>query len=130
MGNTSLNISLPEGLKAFVKERVQQAHYSTPSDYVRDLIRADQKRQAKEKLDQLLLEGLETASEEVTPEYLEQLRHDIQALIKPHKISMRLRIVQRTRARQDILDLIAYIAMINPGQPRTCLPPTRKPSRF
>jgi antitoxin ParD1/3/4 len=81
MGNTSLNISLPEGLKAFVKERVQQAHYSTPSDYVRDLIRADQKRQAKEKLDQLLLEGLEAASEEVTPEYLEQLRHDIQALI-------------------------------------------------
>jgi putative addiction module CopG family antidote len=63
MGNTSLNISLPEGLKAFVKERVAQAHYSTPSDYVRALIRADQKRQAKEKLDQLLLAGLETASE-------------------------------------------------------------------
>jgi antitoxin ParD1/3/4 len=81
MGNTSLNVSLPEGLKAFVKDRVAEGRYSTPSDYVRELIRSDQKRQAKERLDQLLLEGLETPAEEVSPEYLEQLRRDVREVI-------------------------------------------------
>ena len=81
MSNTSLNVSLPQGLKTFVKERVAQANYSTPSDYVRDLIRADQKRQAQEQLDQLLLEGLETPAEEVSIEYLEELRRDVRELL-------------------------------------------------
>ena len=81
MGNTSLNVSLPEGLKAFVKDRVAEGRYSTPSDYVRELIRSDQKRQAQERLDHLLLEGLETPAEEVSPEYLEDLRRDVREVI-------------------------------------------------
>jgi antitoxin ParD1/3/4 len=81
MGNTSLNVSLPEGLKAFVKEQVAEGRYSTPSDYVRELIRSDQKRQAKERLDQLLLEGLDSPAEEVSPEYLEELRRDVREVI-------------------------------------------------
>jgi antitoxin ParD1/3/4 len=81
MGNTSLNISLPEGMKSFVKERVAEGRHSTPSDYVRELIRLDQKRQAKERLDQLLLEGLASPAEEVSPEYLEELRRDVRELI-------------------------------------------------
>jgi antitoxin ParD1/3/4 len=89
MGNTSLNISLPQGLKTFVKEQVAKGGYSTPSDYVRDLIRSDQKRQAKEQLDQLLLAGVESPAEEVTPEYLERLRSDAAKVIaknKPQKV--------------------------------------------
>ena len=34
-----MNISLPEALKRFVKERTKGANYSNPSDYVRSLIR-------------------------------------------------------------------------------------------
>lgn len=60
MTTTSLNISLPEALKEFVHERVAEKTYSNPSDYVRALIREDQKRRAEEKLEQLLLEGLES----------------------------------------------------------------------
>ena len=60
MATTSLNISLPEALKEFVHERVAEQAYSNPSDYIRALIRADQKRRAEEKLEQLLLEGLES----------------------------------------------------------------------
>lgn len=45
-----MNISLPETLKRFVKERTKAANYSNPSDYVRALIREDQRRQAAEKL--------------------------------------------------------------------------------
>jgi antitoxin ParD1/3/4 len=54
---TSMNISLPEELKEYVEERTHSG-YSTPSEYVRELIREDQKRRAKERLDALLFEGL------------------------------------------------------------------------
>lgn len=81
MANTSLNISLPEALKDYVKERVAEEHYSTPSDFVRALIREDQKRRAREQLDQLLLQGLKSTPEEVTPEYLAELRQEAQEVI-------------------------------------------------
>ena len=54
---TSMNVSLPEELKQFAEEQTKHG-YSTPSEYVRELIREDQKRKAKERLDALLLEGL------------------------------------------------------------------------
>jgi antitoxin ParD1/3/4 len=57
MSMTSMNISLPEELKEYVEERIHSG-YSTPSEYVRELIREDQKRRAKERLEALLLEGL------------------------------------------------------------------------
>ena len=52
-----MNVSLPEELKEFAEAQTKRG-YSTPSEYVRELIREDQKRKAKEKLDQLLLDGL------------------------------------------------------------------------
>jgi antitoxin ParD1/3/4 len=54
---TSMNVSLPEELKEYVEAQTRQG-YSTPSEYVRELIREDQKRRAREKLDSLLLDGL------------------------------------------------------------------------
>ncbi|MDO9103662.1 MAG: hypothetical protein Q7U57_01740 [Methylovulum sp.] len=56
--NTTLHISLPETLKQYVKERVDEEHFSNPSDYIRVLIREDQKRRDEKKLEQMLLEGL------------------------------------------------------------------------
>jgi antitoxin ParD1/3/4 len=55
---TSLNISLPESLKEFVEDQVERGGYSTPSEYVRELIRVDQKRRAEERLEEMLLQGL------------------------------------------------------------------------
>jgi antitoxin ParD1/3/4 len=59
MSMTSMNVSLPEELKQYAEEQTKHG-YSTPSEYVRELIREDQKRRAKEKLNALLLEGLES----------------------------------------------------------------------
>lgn len=56
----SINISLPESLLAFLKEQVKKYGYSTASEYMRDLLRAARERKANERLDQLLLEGLES----------------------------------------------------------------------
>lgn len=64
MGMTSMNVSLPEELKEYVESQTKTG-YSTPSEYVRELIRNDQRRRAKEKLDALLAEGL-SSGEPVT----------------------------------------------------------------
>ena len=56
MSMTSLNISLPSSLKDFVEAQVQSSGFSTPSEYIRNLVRDDQKRRAEEKLEALLLE--------------------------------------------------------------------------
>ena len=40
---TSTNVSLPEELKDYVEAQTRR-DYSTPSEYVRELIREDQKR--------------------------------------------------------------------------------------
>ena len=37
-----LNVSLPDSLKAWTDARVAEGRFSSPSDYVRDLIRRDQ----------------------------------------------------------------------------------------
>ena len=60
MSQESMNIALPEGMKDFVLQQVSEGGYSTASEYVRELIRADQKRKADERLETLLLAGLDS----------------------------------------------------------------------
>lgn len=55
---STMNISLPDALKAFVDEQVAQRGYGTSSEYVRDLIRRDQDRR---RLHGLLLDGARSA---------------------------------------------------------------------
>lgn len=54
----TMNISLPEQLKQFVDGQISKGRYSSVSEYVRELIRADEKLKAEEQLEALLLEGL------------------------------------------------------------------------
>jgi antitoxin ParD1/3/4 len=75
---TSLNISLPQPLKDFVEEQVSKGGFSTPSEYIRALLREDQKRRAEEKLEALLLEGLNSGDPiEITSEYWEKKRNEL-----------------------------------------------------
>lgn len=53
---TSLNISLPNALKAYVEGQVASGDWSTPSEYVRELIRRDKQRRLAE-LEQGLLQA-------------------------------------------------------------------------
>ena len=57
---TTMNISLPDSMKAFVDVQIQERGYGSSSEYVRDLIRNDQIRQAEQRLSALLQEGLES----------------------------------------------------------------------
>ena len=56
----SMTISLPHHLKAWVEGQVAEGRYASFSEYVRDLIRADEKAKAQSRLEDLLLEGLES----------------------------------------------------------------------
>lgn len=58
----SMNISLPDSMRIYVENQVASGGYSTASEYFRQLVRADQKRQANERLEALLLEGLESGT--------------------------------------------------------------------
>jgi antitoxin ParD1/3/4 len=72
---STMNVSLPDGLKAFVDEQVSQRGYGTSSEYIRELIRKDQDRQH---LRRLLGSG--AASEPTTPvdeAYFEGLRRGV-----------------------------------------------------
>jgi putative addiction module CopG family antidote len=55
-----MSISLPKHLKEHVKQRTIQAHFGTPSDYIRGLIREDLKRFEQEQLEAELIRGLKS----------------------------------------------------------------------
>ena len=57
---TTLNISLPEAMRAFIEQKVAQGSYGSASEYIRQLVREDQQRAAKERSELLLMEGLES----------------------------------------------------------------------
>jgi antitoxin ParD1/3/4 len=55
-----MNVSLPDQLKEFVDNQVGSGRYGTVSEYVRELIREDERRKSQEKLEALLMEGLQS----------------------------------------------------------------------
>lgn len=61
--STTLNISLPTPLKAFVEEQTAEHGYTSASEYIRELIRAARRRRTRgHELETLLLEGLESGA--------------------------------------------------------------------
>ena len=56
---STMNISLPDALKAFVDQQVNMRGYGTSSEYVRELIRKDQDIQ---RLREMLLDGAGSAT--------------------------------------------------------------------
>lgn len=55
---TTMNIALPEGLRHYVAERVASGQYGNTSEYIRELIRRDQRELGIARLHALLEEGL------------------------------------------------------------------------
>ncbi len=73
----SMNISLPEPLKEFVDEQVDSGRYSSVSEYVRELIRDDERRKSQDKLEAFLLEGIRSGEPtEMTRQDWEQVRRE------------------------------------------------------
>ncbi|MDX9787695.1 MAG: type II toxin-antitoxin system ParD family antitoxin [Desulfobacterales bacterium] len=71
----TLNVSMPDELRAFVEARVNTGEYQSASDYLRDLIRHD-----CEEIDRLLMEGIESGKS--SPLDLSSLQKKARALLK------------------------------------------------
>lgn len=72
---STMNISLPEALKAFVDKQVSERGYGTSSEYLRELIRKDQDRT---RLRGMLVKGAASRpGPEAGPEYFEGLRSSL-----------------------------------------------------
>ena len=71
-----MNISIPDQLKTWVESRVADGTYASSSDYVRDLVRQDQRE--RQRLDWLRAEiqaGIDSGVSDIDPfEQIEQLR--------------------------------------------------------
>jgi len=81
----SMNISLPDPLKQFVDGQIATGRYSSVSEYVRELIRADEKRKAEEVLETKLLEGLNSVETELTQEDWSAIRREALSKIEERK---------------------------------------------
>lgn len=85
---TSMTVSLPASQKDYVREQAAVTGCSTPSEYIRRLIHADQKAREQEELELKILEGLDSPAREMTGKAWSALRQ-----------SLRNRLTKRRKAR-------------------------------
>ncbi len=78
----SMNISLPDPMKEFVDGQIAKGRYSSVSEYMRELIRADEIRKAKDQLEGLLLEGLQGEKVALTRADWQTIRKEALAHLK------------------------------------------------
>jgi antitoxin ParD1/3/4 len=81
----SMNISLPDTLKQYVDGQISTGRYSSASEYVRELIRADEKRKAEEQLEAKLLEGLSSAESPLTADDWSAIRKEALTKVQARK---------------------------------------------
>jgi antitoxin ParD1/3/4 len=78
---TTMNISLPEEMKAFIEAQMATEGYASASEYLRALIRDAQKRRARQDLEAKLLEGLNGPVVEMTVEDWDSIERDAEDLV-------------------------------------------------
>lgn len=83
----TMNISLPDSLKAFAQAQTETNSYSNPSDYVRSLIREDkEKKEAQHRIESLLLEGLDSGDAiSLDDQYWSNKKAQLHATLKKKK---------------------------------------------
>lgn len=66
---STMNVSLPDLMKAWVEDQIKTGHYSNASDYVRALIRRDQEyKDRRELLIKALIAGERSGESEMSVE--------------------------------------------------------------
>jgi antitoxin ParD1/3/4 len=72
----TMNVSLPDEMKAFVEAQAAKEGFGTTSEYLRSVIRDVQKRQAKQDLEAKLLEGLQSPAVPMTREEWDSIERE------------------------------------------------------
>ncbi|MCO5067832.1 MAG: type II toxin-antitoxin system ParD family antitoxin [Kiritimatiellae bacterium] len=77
-----MNITLPDEMKDFVSTEIKQGGYSSASEFIRALIRAYQEKKETEKLERLLLQGLEGGMTPFTKSDMKDIRKRARARLR------------------------------------------------
>jgi len=76
----SLNILLPRSIKDFIDQQVANEGFSTPSEYLCELVMDAKDRLVEEQIEQMLIEALDSGEPiEVTPDYWQNKRAELLA---------------------------------------------------
>ena len=87
---TTVTISLPESLRAFIDHQLATKGYGNVSEYFRSLLREAQKEEEDGRLEALLLEGLASGDDvPVTPEFWKDLKAEARKIAAKHKARAR-----------------------------------------
>ncbi len=74
----TMNISVPDEMKAFVEAQMTREGYASASEYLRALIREAQRRQAKRALEAKFQEAMESGpATPMTPDDWQQLERNV-----------------------------------------------------
>ena len=72
-------ITLPDSQRVYVEEQIQLGGYNNASEYFSNLVQQELERQAKERLETMLIEGIESGPAELmTAEDWEEIRRKVQ----------------------------------------------------
>lgn len=78
MATEALNVSLPEQLRGFVDAQVSSGSYGSASEFIRELLRNEQRRLAKDNLTAFIQSGLDSGDVKAwTPERFDSLRQSL-----------------------------------------------------
>jgi antitoxin ParD1/3/4 len=76
---TTMTISLPDEMKAFIEQQITAGSFSSASEFIRQLVREEQKRAEQDRMERKLLDGLESGQPiRATDEYWRKLRKRIE----------------------------------------------------
>lgn len=81
---TTITISLPDSLKAFVEAEVSTKGFGNVSEYFRGLIRDAQSKAQQAQLEALLLEGLASKAIPLDASFRASLQNKVEAIIARH----------------------------------------------
>ena len=70
----ALHVTITPEQQTYLQHRLEAGEFATASEYVRSLIREDQRRQAQDQLEAKLLASLDTEATELDDEALDALR--------------------------------------------------------
>lgn len=82
---TTITISLPDSLKAFVEAQLTTKGYGNVSEYFRSLLREAQEKERDARLEALLLEGLASKSIPLDAEFRHGLEAKVEQILDKYK---------------------------------------------
>jgi antitoxin ParD1/3/4 len=86
---TTITISLPDSLKAFVEAQLATKGYGNVSEYFRSLLREAQAKEQDARLEALLLEGLASKSIPLDTKFRQGLEARVEQILDKYKDRLR-----------------------------------------